>query len=57
MPYPRHYLFGIGWCISPFSTITIRLSRMMEYYQEGQHDLQIVEIIKSIHLIIQLLRL
>ena len=49
MPYPRHHLRRIRRRICPLATVTIRLSRMMEYHQEGQYHLQIVKIIKSCH--------
>ena len=37
----------IGWCIGPTATIAISLPGMVHYHQDGQANLQIIEIIFS----------
>ena len=47
MPNPRHEFSRIGWCIGPTATIAISLPGMVHYHQDGQANLQIIEIIFS----------
>ena len=45
MPNPGHEFCRIGWCISPITTIAVSLTGMVHNHQDGQANLQIIEII------------
>jgi hypothetical protein len=49
MPNPRHEFRRIGWCISPTTTIAVSLTGMVHNHQDGQANLQIIEIAKTFH--------
>ena len=45
MPYPWHEFGRIGWRVSPIATIAVSLTGMVHNHQDGQANLQVIEII------------